>query len=73
MRIPIEGKRRCRLLGGLSTGLKTLAGRAAVSAANTKPCRYKNWREKRAKERYYFGEIKLVIREAKLAGLLLNK
>ena len=70
---PIEGKRRCRLHGGLSTGPKTSAGRAAISASNTKHGRYKNWREKRAKEKYYLGEIKRVMREAELAGLLVGK
>ena len=65
---PMEGKRRCRLHGGLSTGPKTPAGRAAISAANTKHGRYKNWREKQAKERYYRREIKRVMREAELAG-----
>ena len=69
----MEGKRRCRLHGGLSTGPRTSAGRAAISAANTKHGRYKNWREKRAKERYYQGEIKRVMEMAELAGLLLNK
>ena len=69
----MEGKRRCRLHGGLSTGPKTLTGRAAISAANTKHGRYKNWREKLAKERYYRGEIKRVMREAELAGLLVSK
>ena len=49
-KFPVEGKRRCRLHGGLSTGPKTAAGRAAISAANTKRGRYKNWREKQAKE-----------------------
>ena len=43
-KFPLEGKRRCRLHGGLSTGPKTVAGRAAVSAANIKHGRYKNWR-----------------------------
>ena len=72
-KFPMEGKRRCRLHGGLSTGPKTPAGRAAISAANTKHGRYKNWREKQAKERYYQGEIKRVMREAELAGLLVGK
>lgn len=45
------------------------AGRAAISAANTKHGRYKNWREKRAKEKYYLGEIKRVMHEAREAGL----
>ena len=58
--------------GGLSTGPKTSAGRAAISAANTKHGRYKNWREKRAKESYYQCEIKRVMREAELAGLLVG-
>ena len=39
--------------GGLSTGPKTPAGKATISAANTEHGRYKNWREKRVKERYY--------------------
>ena len=69
----MEGKRRCRLHGGLSTGPKTAEGRAAISAANTKHGCYKNWREKQAKERYYQGEIKRVMREAQLAGLLVGK
>jgi len=69
-KFPIEGNRRCRLHGGLSTGPRTSAGRAAISAANTKHGRYKNWREKRAKEKYYLGEIKRVMREAREAGLL---
>ena len=69
----MEGKRRYRLHGGLSTGPKTVAGKAVISIANTKHGRYKNWREKQAKERYYQGEIKRVMQEAELAGLLLNK
>ena len=69
-KFPMEGKRRCRLHGGLSTGPKTAEGRAAISSANTKHGRYKNWREKRARERYYRGEIKRVMKEAREAGLL---
>ena len=72
-KFPIEGKLRCRLRGGLSTGPKTAARRAAISAANTKHGRYKNWREKRAKEKYYLGEIKRVMQEARKAGLLVGK
>ena len=64
-----EGKRS----SGLGTGPKTPAGRAAISAASTKHARYKNWREKQAKERYYRGEIKRVTQEAELAGLLVGK
>ena len=72
-KFPIEGKRQCRLHGGLSTGPKTPAGRAAISAANTKHGGYKNCREKQAKERFYRREIKRVMREAELAGLLVGK
>ena len=69
----MEGKRRCRLHGGLSTGPKTPEGRARIAAANTQHGRYKNWREKRAKEKYYLGEIKRVMSEAELAGLQVDK
>ena len=69
----MEGKRRCRLHSGLSTGPKTPAGRAAISAANTKHGRYKNWREKQVKEKYYRAEIKRVRREASEAGLPVGK
>ena len=69
-KFPLAGKIRCRLHGGLSTGPKTEAGRAAIAAANTKHGRYVNWREKRAKEKYYLGEIKRVMYEARVAGLL---
>ena len=66
----MEGKRRCRLHGGLSTGPKTVAGKAAIPIANTKHGRYKNWREKQAKEQYYRGEIKRVMFKAMEAGLV---
>ncbi|WP_174819141.1 HGGxSTG domain-containing protein [Ruegeria atlantica] len=32
---PVEGKTRCRLHGGLSTGAKTAEGRKRISEANT--------------------------------------
>ena len=54
-KFPIEGKRRCRLHGGLNTGPKTAAGRAVISAANTKHGRYKNWREEQSKGSCYCG------------------
>jgi hypothetical protein len=68
-KFPVEGKRRCRLHGGLSKGPKTVAGRDAVSVANTKHGNYKNWREKQAKEQYYRREIRRVMQEAREAGL----
>ena len=72
-KFPMEGKRRYRLHGGLSTGPKTAAGREAISAANTKHGHYKNWREKQAKEQCYRREIKRVMEQARKAGLLMNK
>ena len=72
-KFPMDGKRRCRLHGGLSTGPKTVAGRAAISAANTKHGRYKNWREKQAREQYYRGEVKRVMKEAREAGLFAHR
>ena len=70
---PHGSKLRCRLHSCLSTGPKKYAGRAAISAANTKRGRYKNWREKQAKERCYPGEIKRVMQEAREAELLVDK
>ena len=67
-KFPLVNKRRCRLHGGLSTGPKTEAGRAAIAAAHYKHGRYVNWREKRAKEKYYLGEIKRVMQRAREAG-----
>ena len=72
-KFPIKGKRRCRLHGGLSSGPKTAEGRARISAANTRHGKYRNWRAHREKEKYYFGEIRRIMREAKAAGLLENK
>ena len=37
------------------------------------PYLFRRWREKRAKERYYQCEIKRVMQEAELAGLLVGK
>ena len=67
---PIAGKRRCRLHGGASTGPKTAEGRARIAAANTKHGRFVGWRAHRAKEKYYFGEIRRIMREAKEVGLI---
>ena len=40
---------------------------------STKHGRYKNWREKQAKERYYESEIKRLMKEAREAKLLVGK
>lgn len=66
----LASNRRCRLHGGLSTGPRTAEGRAVIAAAQYKHGRYVNWREKRAKEKYYLGEIKRVLHEARSAGFL---
>lgn len=67
---PIAGKRRCRNHGGLSTGPRTAEGRARIAAANTKHGRYKGWRESREREKFYFSEIRRLMKEAKAAGLM---
>ena len=67
---PIKGKRRCRLHGGLSTGPKTAEGRARIAAAQVKHGRYVNWRARRAKEKFYYKKIRLVMAQAKEAGLI---
>ena len=72
-KFPMESKRRCKLDRGLNTRPRSAAGKATISAANTKHARYKNCREKRAKEKCYLGEVKRVMAQAELAGLLTNK
>jgi len=67
---PIAGKRRCRNHGGLSTGPKTAEGRARIAAANYKHGRYVGWRESREREKFYFAEIRRILKEAKAAGLM---
>ena len=67
---PVKGKQRCRNHGGLSTGPKTAAGRARIAAANYKHGCFVNWRESREREKFYFSEIRRIMREAKEAGLL---
>lgn len=63
-RYPLASIRARRFPVGLNKAPKTSAGRAVILAANTKHGRFKNRREKRAKERFYRGEIKRVMREA---------
>ena len=58
---------------GAEYGPQDGRGRAAISATNTNHGRYKNWREKQAKEQFYRREIKRVMREAELAGLRVSK
>jgi hypothetical protein len=67
---PIKGKRRCRLHGGLSTGPRTAEGRARIAAAQLKHVRYVNWRARRAKEKLYYKKIRMLIAQAREAGLI---
>ena len=66
----LKRKRRCRLHGGLSTGPKSKEGRARIRAAQLKHGRYVDWRERRAKEKAYFRQIRMVMRQAREAGLI---
>jgi len=67
---PIKGKRRCRLHGGLSTSPKTVAGKARIAAAQFKRGRYVNWRARRAKEKFYYKKIRMLMVQAIEAGLI---
>jgi len=66
----LKRKRRCRLHGGLSTGPRTDEGRARIANAQFKHGKYVNWREHRAREKFYFSEIRRIMREAEEAGLI---
>ena len=69
-KFPVAGKRRCRLHGGASTGPKSKEGRARIAEAQLKHGRYVNWRARREREKYYFREIRRIMREAEEAGLI---
>ena len=66
----LKRKRRCRLHGGASSGPKTAAGKARIANAQLKHGRYVNWRARREREKYYFREIRRIMREAEEAGLI---
>ena len=66
----LKRKRRCRLHGGLSSGPKSKEGRDRIAAAQFKHGKYVNWRARREREKYYFREIRRIMREAKEAGLI---
>ena len=67
---PLRGKRRCRLHGGASTGPKTAEGKARIAKAQLKHGRYINWRARRAKEKFYYKKIRVVMAQATEAGLI---
>ena len=66
----LKRKLRCRLHGGASTGPKTVEGKARIAKAQLKHGKFVNWRERRAKEKAYFRQIRMVIRQARVAGLI---
>ena len=66
----MKGMQRCRNHGGCSTGPKTKAGRARIGAAHFRHGKYVNWRQRRAREKFYFAEIRRLLKEAQAAGLL---
>ena len=66
----LKRKRRCRLHGGASTGPKTAAGKARIAKAQLKHGKFVNWRARREREKYYFREIRRIMREAEEAGLI---
>jgi len=67
---PIAGKRRCRNHGGASSGPKSKEGRARIAEAQLKHGRYINWRARRAKEKFYYKRIRMVMAKAREAGLI---
>ena len=66
----LKRKRRCRLHGGASTGPKTAEGKARIAKAQLKHDKFVNWREHRSKEKAYFRQIRIVMRQAREAGLI---
>ena len=65
---PIQGKTRCRLHGGKSTGPRTVEGRARIAAAHWKHGRRsKKIVEMRAK---IWAELRIVERRMKMDGLI---
>ena len=67
---PIKGRNRCRLHGGLSRGPTTVEGREAVAAAHLRHGRYVGYRKQRERDKFYNREVKRILMEARLAGLL---
>ena len=66
----LKRKRRCRLHGGASTGPKTAAGKARIAKVQLKHGKFVNWRARREREKYYFREIRRIMRETEEAGLI---
>ena len=65
---PIQGKTRCRLHGGLSTGPRTAEGRARIAAAHFRHGRRsKKFVEMRAK---IWAELRKIERRMKMDGLI---
>ena len=69
-KFPVAGKRRCRLHGGASTGPKSKEGRDRIAAARLKHGQFVNWRARREKEKVYYKKIRMVMAQAREAGLI---
>ena len=59
-----------KLAGGLSTGPRTEAGKAKIGKAQWRHGKYVNWRARREKEKSYFRQIRMVMAQAREAGLI---
>ena len=67
-KLPIKGKRRCRLHGGLSNGPKTAEGRAKIAQARYRHGRRsKKFVEARAK---IWAELRAIERRMRMDGLI---
>ena len=67
-KLPMKGKKRCKLHGGLSSGPKSAEGKARIAAAHYRHGRRsKKFVEKRAK---IWKELRAIERRMKLDGLI---
>lgn len=67
-KLPIKGKRRCRLHGGLSTGPRTAEGKARIAAAHYRHGRRsKKFVEARAK---IWAELRMIERKMRMDGFI---
>ena len=57
-------------LVGLKIARPLIEGKARIVKAQRKHGRYVNWRERRAKEKAYFRQIRMVMWQARQAGLI---
>ena len=53
-----------------AAGPRTREGKARIAKAQLKHGRYVNWRARREKEKAYFRQIRMVMAQAREAGLI---